>query len=499
MGSRFAAVLLMGLVAPVATDAQKTSPQPAPGVGTPTATVPAPRQDAAPSVKLETLAPASVNLGQPLTYAIVVRNVGPVAVYHVRVDDRLPANVRYRGADPQPTVRGDQLSWELGELPAGTERRLKVEVEPTREGELTAQATVTYSSSADFRTQVTKGRLKATKKGPETIAIGEPAPFVIEVSNIGTGPVSNVVIRDRLPMGLQHPSGDVIEADLGTLAAGQTKSVTLQTTAAQPGRYVNEVTVTGDGGLETSAQTVVVVTQPVLSFRKTGPAQRFLGREAEFDLEVYNSGTGPATNVRVVDPLPEGLEFAAASDNGVYDPATRRVTWNLGALAAGQRRGLTLKVIAQKVGDWTNKASVQGDRVPEVPAEATIHLEGVPALMLEVVDLDDPVEVGNETSYEIRVVNQGSCPTINLVIVATLPAGLEGLDAVGPTGAHLRGSQITFDPLPRLAARADALYRVKVRGVRPGDWRFRVQMSSDQMPAPVLEEESTRVYDDQER
>ena len=177
----------------------------------------------------------------------------------------------------------------------------------------------------------------------------------------------------------------------------------------------------------------------------------------------------------------------------------RKVTWTLGPIAPGQRRGMTLKLIARTPGDWTNRAMAQGERVPDAPAEASIHLEGVAALMFEVVDLDDPVEVGTETTYEIRVVNQGNCPTTNLRIVAAVPAGMTPVDAKGPSDARIQGYRVMFDPLPKLASQADALYRVRVRAVQPGDWRFKVEMSSDQLASPVHEDESTRVYDDQER
>jgi len=38
------------------------------------------------------------------------------------------------------------------------------------------------------------------------------------------------------------------------------------------------------------------------------------------------------------------------------------------------------------------------------------------------------------------------------------------------------------------------VYRIKVRGVQAGDYRFRVQMTCDQLKAPVVKEESSRVY-----
>jgi hypothetical protein len=138
----------------------------------------------------------------------------------------------------------------------------------------------------------------------------------------------------------------------------------------------------------------------------------------------------------------------------------------------------------------------QADRGLEAKAEAAIHVDGIAALMLEVVDLDDPVEVGAETSYEIRVVNQGTAACTGLQIVATVPNEMATRDAEGPSTYRIQGQQVIFAPLPKLASHADVLYRVKVRGIKPGDVRFKVQMSCDQLQRPVYEEESTHVYGD---
>ena len=78
-------------------------------------------------------------------------------------------------------------------------------------------------------------------------------------------------------------------------------------------RQVNEAIVSGDGGIQATAQAAVLVTQAQLQFRKDGPKQRFLNREAEYDFEVFNPGSASASNVRVIDTLPEGLDFVSAT------------------------------------------------------------------------------------------------------------------------------------------------------------------------------------------
>jgi len=53
-----------------------------------------------------------------------------------------------------------------------------------------------------------------------------------------------------------------------------------------------------------------------------------------------------------------------------------------------------------------------------------------------------------------------------------------------------------FESLPRLAAKADTTYRVRVQGLKPGDQRVRVQLLTDEIRVPITKEESTRVYSD---
>lgn len=453
---------------------------------------------ATPLLSLTTIGPGSVNLGQPVTYEIVAKNTSGFPLQDVVVRDELPAGAKFLGALPAPDARTDKLTWNVGSLEAGAERRFKVEIQPSREGEIIAGATATCSVAASLRLKVTQPRLALTKTGPETVPVGDPAVFEIKVTNTGSGPASGVVVTDRLPAGLWHEQGDQVETDLGTLAAGESKTVTLKTKAAKVGRLVNEAVAHADGGLRITAQAVLTVTQAELALRKSGPQRCYLNRPVEFSLEASNPGTGPAVNVRLTDTLPAGLEFDSASDNGKYEAAGRTVTWTLGTLEPRQKRGVTVKTLAKEAGDLVNQALVQADRGLESRATATVHVEGIPALMLEVVDLDDPVEVGTETTYEIRVLNQGTAASTGVQIIATVPKEMTTKSASGPTAHRQQGQQVIFEPIPKLAARADALFRVRVVGQEPGDLRFKVQLTCDQLQRPVYEEESTRVYSEKE-
>lgn len=447
------------------------------------------------AVLLEKIGPAALNVGLPLAYEIVARNISNVPLFNVRLDEELPAGCRFLRSTPEPTeARDNRLSWVLGTLEAGGERRFQIEIQPGGEGEARSSATLTSSASGCLQTRITQPHMAVAVTGPESVQVGDAATFQIQVTNVGTGPAAGVVLHSQLPPGLRHDKGERIEAPIDVLAAGESKPITLSTTAALAGKHALEVQVTAENATPDKTEAGVIVTEPALVLRQNGPQTRFLDREAEFDIEVSNPGTAPATNVRVIDNLPPGLECTGVSDGGIHNPQSHTVVWNLGTLQPGQRRGLMVKLLGKTPGDFVNQAVALADRGLEVKAESHLRVEGIPALMLEVVDLDDPIEAGAETTYEIRVLNQGSCASTGLRIIAAVPPGMEPRGGDGPTASHIQGQNLVFEPLEKLAPRADALYRIRVFCREPGDRRFKVQMSCDQLQMPVHEEESTSVY-----
>jgi len=96
----------------------------------------------------------------------------------------------------------------------------------------------------------------------------------------------------------------------------------------------------------------------------------------------------------------------------------------------------------------------------------------------------------------ITVTNQGSAPGTNIVIKCTLPAEQEYVSATADTKVSVVGKVITFAPLKTLAPKARTVYKIITKGVKAGDTRFKVSLTSDQMSSPAEETESTHIFSD---
>lgn len=230
---------------------------------------------------------------------------------------------------------------------------------------------------------------------------------------------------------------------------------------------------------------------PQIEISKRCPNLRYIGRDATFEIIVSNKGNGPANNVVVTDTLPTNAQFLNADSGG--QKQGDRVVWNIGTLDAGKMLTFHVTVRCNQMGTVRNSARVSYCVVADAACEFPVR--GIPAMLLECVDDPDPVEVGNQTTYTIYAVNQGSQTATNVVIECQLPDEQEFISAGGATAGTGSGKSVRFAPLPSLAPKTRATYTVTVRGTKPGDSRFRVNMTADQLSSPVTETESTNIYE----
>jgi uncharacterized repeat protein (TIGR01451 family) len=170
--------------------------------------------------------------------------------------------------------------------------------------------------------------------------------------------------------------------------------------------------------------------------KDVAPAEVEVGDEAAFTISVVNQGPDDATGVEVTDTLPAGLTYVSDNAGGAYDSATG--VWTIGDLAVGESVSMDFVVTVDEPGSFTNVAEVTAANEPDSDStpndgegddwdDAIITaVVSPPIIDLELVKDVSPsaVQVGEETTFTISVVNQGPDDATGVAITDTLPAGL---------------------------------------------------------------------------
>ncbi len=451
-----------------------------------------------PSVTIEKIAPPEIQVGKPAKFQVIVRNTGPVTAEEVEVTDRVPQGTQLINQPPKTTLsnRGEIL-WKVGDLKPSEESKLELDLMPISEGEIGSVATVQFRSTASVRTVATKPDLLMELTAPKQVMIGESATVHLKLTNRGTGVASGVVLSSKVPPQFQHPAGNELEFEIGQLKPGDVRDIELVLRSVQAGGTVITLTAQGDAtNLRAEQSASIEVVAPGLKVQLTGPRERYLEKQAKYTVTVGNPGTASAKNLQLVTRLPKGMQFVEASDSGYFDAASNSVMWGLDELPPGENAPVTLTVLAKEAGEEKLRSEVHAAGNLSDSAEQVTMVEGVAAVSFTVVDVEDPVEVGGQATYEIHVVNQGSKAANGLRVMAVLPQEIKPVSGEGPSKQAINGQQVLFEPLARLAPKADVTYRVVGQCLAPGDCRVQVLLKTDEMEKPVTKEESTRVYKD---
>jgi uncharacterized repeat protein (TIGR01451 family) len=452
----------------------------------------------APTLTLEKIAPPEIQVGKPAVFELKIRNVGPVPAANVEVHDQIPKGTQLISTTPRATEAAPgEVVWSLGALRPGEETSVELELMPVAEGEVGSVATVHFAAESSVRTIATKPVLALEIKAPHEVLLGEDLTMAIKLSNRGTGAATGVTLREVVPEMLQHQAGPELENEVGVLKPGETREFDLTMRAVKAGRVLNTLTALGEGSLRVDQQVDIEVIAAQLAVKMDGPSRRYLDRQANYTISVSNPGTATAKEISLVTHLPAGLRFVEANNAGQYDQQTRSVAWLLEELPPGETGSVTLTTVPVETGEQVVRIEGTAERGLTAHEEKAIMVDGVAAIFFEVVDVADPIEVGGETAYEVRVVNQGTKAATNVQVVGLLPEELTPTGADGPARYAIDGQRVLFEPLAQLAPKADTTYRIKARGRGPGDVRVRVQVVTDEIRAPITKEESTRVYADE--
>lgn len=444
------------------------------------------------ALMLTEVAPRQVRAGSTYVTEVWVCNLTNGVLQNVVLSQEQISNFEVAASSPAADLASDgSLLWSLGSLGPNESKKVTLQGKAGDVGQATTCMSVSYNNSLCSTVQIVQPALAITKAiTPQAILNCDPISMNITVQNTGSGAAENVKITDNLPEGLTTTDGQrVVSINVGTLAAGESKPVTVALKAAKTGTYNNKASVVADGGLTAESQTVsTVVTQPVLTIACKSPERVFLGREVAYQFTVTNTGDAACDNTTVAVTLPGGATAVRMSDNGAANGAA--ATWNLGALAPKASKVLTVNFTP--TGGAGSSVSVSATAACKCAAPATTtcstNVFGLPDIGTLVTDDDGVVSVGANHNYRVEVANQGQIPLTNVKMVVTLPEGMTFVSS--SMGKSIGGNKVEFN-FGTVAPGARPLASMMVKASKAGELLVVGETTCSEIRTPIRDDELT--------
>jgi uncharacterized repeat protein (TIGR01451 family) len=354
----------------------------------------------------------TVNAGDPISFTITLSNAGPGTAINVDIDDTLPAGFEWVESPDKAecTIVSNVLHCDIASLASGATFSVTV-TSPTQAADC-GLVTNTATGDADNHAQVSNSGnqtvqcpgLNVIKEAdPGNIVAGDTAVFDIVVWNTGPGTALNVTLHDELPGGIvwTEDSPDcailagVLDCDFGDLGVttqlNSPARVTVSGTTDRQdcGELDNTAIADADNDEPIEASASITVRCPTLVIDKAANVELITktldaqGNVIDVDPDVvtwtltYTLTNGPVTNAVITDPIPVGLTYVSgsASNGGVYNAATRTLTWTFPTLSAGG--SVTFQTTVNQdalAGVILNVATIDSDETESDKGEDSIRI-----------------------------------------------------------------------------------------------------------------------------
>lgn len=397
------------------------------------------------------------SVGNNVIFTLTATNNGPSNAANVVVNDVLPSGYTFVNAN---TSSGTWAApnWTIGTLNNGDTKTLTIEAKVKATGSYTNTATITTATNdpvaGNNTSTVTPGPSAAADLSVEktvsneTPTVGNNVTFTITATNNGPSSATNVKVNDILPAGYTFVSFSPSTANwtapnwtIGNLANGASATLNIVAKVNASGPYVNTATISGSEtdpnmGNNSNSATCVPVSSADLSIVKTvDNATPTVGNNVTFTLTASNIGPSNATNVKVVDLLPEGYAYVSATTStGTWASPN----WTIGNLNSGNTATLIMIAKVNVTGPYANTATISGDQTDPNTDNNTSTITPGPAAsadlgVLKTIDVTTP-KVNDTVTFTITATNYGLSNATLVKVTDALPAGYTFVNATPSVG-----------------------------------------------------------------
>ena len=446
---------------------------------------------------------ATVVAGTSTTYTLTLTNTGPNPVpAGVQITDSIPAGVSASESEGDcDIVAGTLTCTTTAGLPVGASVNYDLDVDvdadyagPTlsNTGMISSSPYVDPDAANDQATDVdlvgTVADLGVTIDDDfDPVVLGSDITYTITVDNAGPSDAQNVTADAALPAGLVFVSADpacgfaagVVTCSIPSLAAGAQISFDVTVSPSAAGTVTLPVTV--DSGTidpnaanDTDSEDTLVLAPPVTDADLgvtiddvSDPVQ--VGAPLSYTITVTNAGPADAAAVEVVQVLPAGSVFVAATPSqGSCSEVAGTVTCLLGAIPLGGSATIDVDTTAPSTAGTATSPVQVSSGSPDPVGGNDADSEDTQVLAIVAADLslvkDDGtaiVTAGGWTTYTLTIHNAGpdDAPA-GVVVTDPVPSGTTMTETEGD--CDVAAGLLTCTTSSTIAMGADLIYTVDV-------------------------------------
>ena len=433
--------------------------------------------------------PDPVTAGNNVTYNMTVENFGTASAPDSVLTATLDSNLTFVSATPgSPTCTesAGTVTCNLGSIAVSGTSNVSIvaTVDPATADDttlstdfsVTTSGTDTDDGNDDETVQTTvvvEADLAVTKSDSQDPVNQNAAySYTVTVTNNGPSQSPTSFLEDALsaeatllswvPLAACSPDGNLY-CTIPSLAPGEDFAITLNAEAGPgPATITNTATLSSSfdstPGNDQAVETTEIQANADLSLTKTDSADPAdIDQPLTYTLAVTNNGPAGATGVTLIDTLPPETFFLSAAPPGANCvEVSRVVTCNLGAIASGATRQVTIQVLinGEPGATITNNAQVSGaEPDPNMSNNSVMEttlLDAQADVQITLSHTPEPITFPDPISILATVVNNGPSTVPSGSATITLPASLEFVSVVSgfSCSPNLIGVTCTFGLLP---------------------------------------------------
>jgi uncharacterized repeat protein (TIGR01451 family) len=431
------------------------------------------------------------NVGGQITFTLTVTNLGPITATGVEVTDLLPDGYTYVSSIPSQGTYNNTIGiWDVGTITNTNSATLQIvaSINAPLPGVIFLNiATITDSDQDDPDISNNSDSESVTPQQSDlsldksvsnlTPNVGDQVVFNITVTNQGPNGATGVIVTDLLPGGYTYVSHSTVNGtyvpgtgiwNIGAIAypGSATLSVTVSIDAPTGAlyEYQNKATITDSDQYDPDLSdnedyAEVVPLQSDLSLAKSADNPTpGVGDLITFSIIVTNQGPDAATNVIVVDVLPNGYTYVSDDGGSATTESLGTVTWTIsGSIPSGGTATLLISATVNAPGsgisylnvaqvtdvDQWDPDSTPNDNTGDDYDTEDFTIQGSDLSLTKTVDNGTP-NVGDLVTFTVTVHNAGPDAATGVVVTDALPAGLSYVSDDGGSATSESAGIITW-------------------------------------------------------